>query len=69
MLTSFFLAFFLSKIFKLTYSRMEGDGRHKIDMLETTETLFTGYVPKSNRLIHRRGQNKIILREERFVIR
>lgn len=42
---------------------MKRDGRHEVNMLEAAQAFFTRYVPQSDCLIHRRRQDKIILKD------
>lgn len=40
---------------------MEDNCSDKVDVLETTEALLARNVPQSNRLVHGRGQDKVVL--------
>ena len=44
-----------------THLGMERDGRDKLDMLEAAQALLSRNVPQSNRLVHRRRQDKVVL--------
>lgn len=40
---------------------MEGDGGDEVDVLKATEALPPGHVPQPHCLVHRRGQQEVVL--------
>ena len=41
---------------------MERDGGDEVNVLKAAEALPAGYVPQANRLVHRGGEQEVVLR-------